>query len=129
MLIQPTTPPQSAKYIQVRYQDVPSATLYHLLQKAIVLDLFPNADVQIDRNAPITQQQVAGRISLAQHKKIPYTAGTLANGQRVVSTIQSLASYPTQINVDINSSPLAQNIFYDVYGVLNSDFADADQLS
>ena len=59
MLLQQSTPPQSAKYIQVRYHDVPSLTLYHLLQQAIVLDMFPNANVQIDWNAPISQQEVA----------------------------------------------------------------------
>lgn len=56
--ILPQKIPQSAKYIAVRYQKV-SPSLNRLLQQAIVLDLIPNARISLDRNAPITQRQVA----------------------------------------------------------------------
>jgi hypothetical protein len=123
----PKTIPQSAKYIQVRYQNVPSPAMNHLLQQAIVLDMIPNAKITLDWKKPITQRQVAGRISLVQKKEITFEENLEANSQWIQAMLQSTTSLPTLI--ELSPQPLGQQIFDDVFQVVQTDHVDAKQFS
>lgn len=126
-LLLPQAVPPAAKYIQVYYQNIPSPATKRLLQEAIFLGKLPNAKVVLDRDAPISQRQVAGWIAIVQKKEISYTQDTLADAQRIQSTLEALPTLPTII--ELHPQPRGQKIFNEVLQVLEEDYADAKQLS
>jgi hypothetical protein len=57
-LIQKDTIPDSYRYINLKYKNIPATTkLYKTLQKAVYLDLFPNSYIDLPLNKQINQKQ------------------------------------------------------------------------
>ncbi len=129
VVLKDITIPDSYRYIQLKYPNVSGWTkLYQTLQKAIYLDLFPNARIDLPFDKKITQEQAMNIISSSfdvdvfADKKQPITIDwlveVLVQVQEVKTQNKFLESYQKLQNNDITNNPL----FLDVYKKIQENY-------
>lgn len=135
VVIQKNQLPSSYKYIQLKYTNIPEGTkLYTTLQKAVYLDLFPNAHIALPLDKPLTQQQAISIMSqgfdglwsgdIKQLVTVDWLRDILLDVQDM--QIKKWLITPAE---DGQNNPLSQSlILQDIYTRLNTSYISSGSL-
>jgi len=129
VVVQDQVIPDTYRYIELKYPNISKSTkLYETLQKAVYLDLFPNADVELPLNKQITQEQVmkivssSFEIDIFVSKKslvtVDWLKDVLLEVQYIKTNNLSVDKIPINQKNDIIDNPL----FLDVYKKLQDNY-------
>jgi uncharacterized membrane protein YheB (UPF0754 family) len=131
--------PQSYKYIQLKFKNVYQDTkLYTNLQKAVYLDLLPNAAIQLPLTQKISQEQAANIIEKNFDVDILADAKQKVTLERLRNILLSIknqqAKESIQQNIQQNTSKSTPNvnpitsseILNDVYEKLTTSYINAN---
>ncbi len=136
VVLKDITIPDSYRYIQLKYPNVSGWTkLYQTLQKAVYLDLFPNAKIDLPFDKKITQEQAINIISQSfdvdafvgkkQLITVDWLVEVLLQVQELKTQNKFLESYQKPQNNDIANNPL----FLDVYKKLQENYLSESWLN
>lgn len=120
VIVQDNPIPSSYKYIQLQYPNISKEhTLYDTLQKAVYLDLLPNANIDLPLEKKMTQEQVMNIVAKAFdiHVYVEKNAIVTTDWLRdVLSKIQQLELEKDQKqDTDLPETILNNRLFLDVY--------------
>jgi len=129
VVVQDQIIPDTYRYIELKYPNISKSTkLYETLQKAVYLDLFPNADIELPLNKQITQEQVmkivssSFEIDVFVSKKslvtVDWLKDVLLEVQYIKTNNLSVDKIPINQKNDIIDNPL----FLDVYKKLQDNY-------
>jgi hypothetical protein len=129
VVVQDQIIPDTYRYIELKYPNIsPSTKLYETLQKAVYLDLFPNADIELPLDKQITQEQVMKIISSSfeidvfVNKKslvtVDWLKDVLLEIQYIKSNNLSVDNLPFNQKNEIIDNPL----FLDIYKKLQDNY-------
>lgn len=121
--------PDSYRYIELKYPNVSKSTkLYENLQKAVYLDLFPNANIELPLDKQITQEQVMKIVSTSfeidvfVNKKslvtVDWLKDVLLEVQYIKTNNLSIDNIPIHQKNEIIDNPL----FLDIYKKLQDNY-------
>ncbi|MDD3262670.1 MAG: S41 family peptidase [Candidatus Absconditabacteria bacterium] len=129
VVVQDQIIPDTYRYIELKYPNIsPSTKLYETLQKAVYLDLFPNADIELPLDKQITQEQVmkivssSFEIDVFVNKKslvtVDWLKDVLLEIQYIKSNNLSVDNLPFNQKNEIIDNPL----FLDIYKKLQDNY-------
>jgi len=129
VVVQDQIIPDTYRYIEIKYPNVSSSTkLYETLQKAVYLDLFPNADIELPLDKQITQEQVMKIISSSFEidvfvdKKSLVTVDWLKDVLLEVQYIKSNNLSIDNTSVNKKNEIIDNPLFLDVYKKLQNNY-------
>ncbi|HCY21192.1 TPA: hypothetical protein DIC40_05075 [Patescibacteria group bacterium] len=119
--------PSSYNYIELKYPNISKQnSLYPILQKAVYLDIFPNANIELPLNKQITQQQVINIIApsfsldVFVDKKALVTVDWFTE---VLLEIQTLLDTYSSSELMLEENDVTSNpLFLDVYQKLLTNY-------
>lgn len=126
VILQKQSIPSSYRYIELKYPNISKQdSLYPILQKAVYLNLFPNATIELPLKKQITQQQVMNIIAPSFSLDVFVDKKSLVTVDwftEVLLEIQTLQNQTWSQIFEIEQDILFDPLFLDVYQKLQDNY-------